>query len=362
MVTVSLRLCLVAVLLCNVCASAFNFISIGDWGKVTNSQKAIADQMAVYSDKLKTKFFLILGDNFYEDGVASETDPQWNATYRQIYSHAALQKPWFVFLGNHDHHFGRGAAQIDYYKHKRDDRWVLPDYFYSVTSTLETGETVQFLFIDTVILCDTDISVIPVSEEWPEHLSASGSETARQARELFDLYRSKQKASDDHWTWVKNVLVNSTADWLFVGGHYPVYSGGEHGDTKCLKKHLNPMLREANVDAYFSGHDHTAQHLQSHGVNYWLSGSAAKKGTYSPVKQTLFGMTDAALMTHQLYGDSMTTQIVGANGKVVYKYTQLRNPKRGDKLKRSKPQPQFAIASAQTKKFEYTIHTRHDIK
>jgi hypothetical protein len=26
----------------------------------------------------------------------------------------------------------------------------------------------------------------------------------------------------------------STADWLIVAGHYPVYSGGEHGTTIAL--------------------------------------------------------------------------------------------------------------------------------
>lgn len=34
--------------------------------------------------------------------------------------------------------------------------------------------------------------------------------------------------------WIASTLQASTADWLFVVGHFPVYSGGAHGDTPEL--------------------------------------------------------------------------------------------------------------------------------
>ena len=34
--------------------------------------------------------------------------------------------------------------------------------------------------------------------------------------------------------WLTTTLAASTADWLFVVGHFPVYSGGHHGNTPEL--------------------------------------------------------------------------------------------------------------------------------
>ena len=46
-------------------------------------------------------FVVLLGDNFYEDGVASVDDPQWQTKFEDPYANIDL--PFYAVLGNHDH-------------------------------------------------------------------------------------------------------------------------------------------------------------------------------------------------------------------------------------------------------------------
>lgn len=63
-----------------------------------------------------------------------------------------------------------------------------------------TTSTVQFVFIDTVLLSGlTD----PVDRSRPPPGPAS------------------QAIADQQWTWIEETLQKSTADWLIVAGHYP---------------------------------------------------------------------------------------------------------------------------------------------
>lgn len=59
--------------------------------------------------------------------------------------------------------------------------------------------------------------------------------------------------------WLKQRLANSTADYLLVAGHYPVWSVSEHGPTRCLLDNLLPLLNKYRATAYFCGHDHNLQ-------------------------------------------------------------------------------------------------------
>jgi tartrate-resistant acid phosphatase type 5 len=80
--------------------------------------------------------------------------------------------------------------------------------------------------------------------------------------------------ADKQYEWIKQTLSTSTADWLFVVGHYPVWSIAEHGPTKNLVEYLKPLLETYKVNAYFCGHDHNMQYLEQNSVSYFLTGAA----------------------------------------------------------------------------------------
>lgn len=59
---------------------SLNFVSLGDWGSPDDEQSSVAKQLVVIASSANISFVLSLGDNFYEDGVSSDTDPQWETT------------------------------------------------------------------------------------------------------------------------------------------------------------------------------------------------------------------------------------------------------------------------------------------
>ena len=76
---------------------------------------------------------------------------------------------------------------------------------------------------------------------------------------LINLGPKDEMLAENQWDWLEKQLANSHADYLLVGGHYPVWSIASHGPTKCLVKRLKPLLEKYRVTAYINGHDHNLQ-------------------------------------------------------------------------------------------------------
>jgi hypothetical protein len=95
------------------------FLSVGDWGGSTKSEKA---QVAMVSDSMAqfallhptTQFVVSVGDNFYPYGVLSASDPRWNDGFLSVFGAPSLSPlKWFGVLGNHDYAY-KPAAQVEY--------------------------------------------------------------------------------------------------------------------------------------------------------------------------------------------------------------------------------------------------------
>ena len=82
------------------------------------------------------------------------------------------------------------------------------------------------------------------------------------------------------WIWLANIfydfwIIRATAFLLYTCT-WLVWSVAEHGPTELLVQLLRPILIRYNVTAYFSGHDHNAQHIHERDstVEYFVTGAA----------------------------------------------------------------------------------------
>ncbi|TPG40604.1 acid phosphatase [Sphingomonas koreensis] len=243
-----------------------NFLAVGDWGREgRNHQRDVAVQMGRAADRLGAQFVVSVGDNFYDDGVASIDDPAWRNSFEQVYDAPSLQVPWQVALGNHDYR-GSVQAQIDYSAVSK--RWRLPARWYDFTQTAPDGATVHFFVIDTSPMIrhyyDDGATVVKV-----------GDQRANVPVQL---------------AWLDRALARSSADWKIVIGHHPVYTGkaseqqvavgnvsDEHrqGGNPELIAALDPILQRHDVALYLNGHDHDLQHVHHGDTHYICTGAGS---------------------------------------------------------------------------------------
>lgn len=232
------------------------FVVLGDGGEGNDTQYQVADAMlavcATKDDDLPgCAFALYLGDNFYDDGVSSVDDEQFETKFELPYED--LSFPFYVVLGNHDY----GQLSLLGYKadyevaySARSAKWTMPDHYYDFDV-----ENVHFIGLDT--------NQIMLESLWGD--SGQGS-------------------------WIDGRIASSTADWQLAFGHHPYRSNGAHGNAGEYEGYeWLPIANGATVesfmddhfcgqvDVYFAGHDHNRQWLDPYcGVDLFISGAAAK--------------------------------------------------------------------------------------
>ena len=272
-------------------AGGLNFIVFGDWGRNgEKDQRDVAAQMAIAAHDLEAKFIISVGDNFYENGVKSVDDPQWQNSFEKVYTAPALQIPWQVILGNHDYH-GNCDAQIEY--SKTSSRWHMPARYYTRIENIDAKNTVEFFYLDTTPMKSNDDLAIPLL-----HLHTQ--DTRQQL------------------AWFEAALAASTAPWKIVVGHHPIYSGGVHGDTPYLIKHVLPLLEKYKVQAWFNGHDHDLQHLQTGKLDMFCSGAGSKVREPKNTARTKFAKGCSGFTAVALSADKLDVRMIDDQGQLLY--------------------------------------------
>lgn len=232
------------------------FVSFGDAGEGNEAQQRVANAAEVVCQDRGCNFALMLGDNFYDEGVTSVTDQQFVDKFETIYE--GLDMPFYVVLGNHDYgalasDWPRGDYQVQY--SETSDKWTMPHFWYTFTS--ESGGT-QFFAFDT-------------------------------QRMMFNHQVNDQR------DWFAQEMMMSQSQWKVAFAHHPYISNGEHGNAGNYEGFPGiPVISGVHVKAfiddlvcgqaqiYLSGHDHNRQAFDPVcGTYFFVSGAAAKTTEFS---------------------------------------------------------------------------------
>lgn len=243
------------------------------------------------SKALNAGFIVSTGDNFYPTGAASVSDPQFKTSFEDIYTGPALQKKWFVVLGNHDY-MGNVQAEIDYSKVSK--RWTLPARYYSENIELKDGKgSVALFFTDTSPL-------MPDYYKLKIYHNVIGQDTTAQL------------------AWLKNELASSGARWKIVFGHHPVYSDLGNDVPVSLQKDYTSLFRKYHVDAYICGHEHNLEYLNPGGHTlYFISGAGSQVEAIGHAKYTKFAREVPGFVAVSLTDHEMLIQMIDYHGNVV---------------------------------------------
>lgn len=279
-----------------------NFLVIGDFGRNGEYfQKDVAIQMSKAAATIDSDFIVSVGDNFYPNGVQSTQDPQWETSFEDIYYNYNLHTDWFVTLGNHDYK-GNIQAQIDYSEISR--RWNMPNAYYKETITLENGTKALLLFVDT--------------NPFIKSYHSKGNEMEENVKKQDTVAQKK---------WIIENLkdVENSIKWKIVIGHHPMYSGGkrkDNNDTKDIEKLFAPIFEEYKVDAYLCGHEHDLQIIKPKEkyTTQFLSGAGCEVRPTGDTEGTLFAVSEPGFMIISLTSKLLLTQLVNAEGKVIFKH------------------------------------------
>lgn len=200
------------------------FLAMGDTGTGQAAQRIVAQAAKRVCAEEDCDFVLLLGDNFYPDGLRSLSDSRFEEVFTSQYKE--FQIPFFPVLGNHD---VRNPPVYEIMKTDSHPLWKMPDFEYEIRT-----RDARILAVNTN--CSTQV-----------------------------------------WANLVSRLQSSFGGWTFVFGHHSIYSAGPHGNTNRLIRTLWEWILAERVDFYLSGHNHVLELKRgSDGqTDYIVSGAGA---------------------------------------------------------------------------------------
>jgi len=200
----------------------FRFAVLGDMGTGKKGQFEIAEQVTLYHDERPFDTVLLLGDNVYSSGKASDIRPKFERPYAALLERGVK---FYAVLGNHDVRQGR-EYEIKYANFNMGGK-----SYYSFT---KADGLVEFFALDST------------------------------------------RFTNEQSQWLEHALSVSKARWKIAYFHHPIYSSGKtHGSDTGLRRKLEPLFVRYGVAAVLSGHDHFYERTKMQkGIQYFVCGAS----------------------------------------------------------------------------------------
>lgn len=265
----------------------FRFFILGDTGSGDRNQYAVASAMDAKCRSLKPDGIILLGDNFYQSGVNSKSDPQWQEKLFIPYSMGCLKEvPIYPVLGNHDF---KGDIKSQLYPKNKNPKWFLPHRFYEVSF----GSFINFIAIDT---------------------------------NVFDVCFQRERCTID---FLKSRLnQNSDSSWKIVFGHHPIKSSSKkYTSYKPVGRILKWLLCNKST-AYLSGHSHHLEHTEFADCNLQQfvsgGGGASLYDVFPNKKNSHFSKSSHGYLILDAEPKKLNWEFYNENNESLYSYEQVK--------------------------------------
>ncbi len=272
------------------------FVAIGDCGKGNEGQIQVAEAIRQKCAQSGCDFVQMLGDNFYESGVTSVDDPQWQLKFEQPYANVTV--PFWAVLGNHDYG-GNGLgnepwrADVQVAYSQKSNKWRMPARYYGH----------QLAHVDFFGL-DTNSAMFAQHDEQKQDMSG----------------------------WISA----STSPWKIAFGHHPYRSNGPHGNAGSYEglpfvplvngEGVKDLLDDSvcgQADVYISAHDHSLQWLTEpcQGTELLISGGGASHTDVDQKNPAYYSAAKTGFLYVAIEGQSFTGEFYDATGKLEFART-----------------------------------------
>ena len=265
---------------------------LGDIGFLNNNLRSSV--FNIQKNIKNNDALVLLGDNFYENGISSKCDEVINH-FIDIFKN--INNPIYSILGNHDYK-SNPSAQLNH------TEWIMPNYYYK-----KEYSNIDLLFLDTVI--------------FNTHFSIDKSKIENVHNDNIDNLINKQL------NWLEDNLKYNKNKKKVVFGHYPIITNGYYkkkGEDVLIYDYLFEIFKKYNISAYISGHEHNIQYIKREDNDFKLNqiiiGSSAEnrhwEKDYSE-KEDMYDNSD------NFYGQlsiepELKIDYVNKDGIVIYSY------------------------------------------